>query len=98
MTGIDLEKVGFWGLLTIYVVRDGLIPIVNKSFPHLLKRNDREQAREDKKLDFEQQMRLREVEALEGIMRFVESTNQFMSSIDKRLDKIEGRPATRKKG
>lgn len=95
MDGITLERVGFWGLLVIYVMRDGIIPIANKYIPSKIKVSEREQDREDKRLEFEQQMELRHVEALEGIEKVLVVMNERLERIDKFLEK---KPKPQRKG
>lgn len=94
MDAISLERVGFWGLLIIYVIRDGIIPTFNKIIPSKIKSSEREQDREDKKLEFEQQMELRHVEALEGIEKVLVVMNERLERIDKFLEK---KPKTQRK-
>lgn len=82
MENINLERIGFWGLLTIYMVRDGLIPIMNRYIPSRIKMTEREQDRQDKRQVFEQQMELRHVEALEGIQKVIVLMNDRIGRIE----------------
>jgi hypothetical protein len=87
LTGIDFERVGFWGLLILYIVRDGLLPVAGKWFPSRIKMGEREQDREDKRMEFEHQMELRHVEALEAINKVLAVMNERLSRIESRLQK-----------
>jgi hypothetical protein len=89
MTDLNLERIGFWGLLIVYVVRDGIIPISRAYFPNVMKRHDRmtdrEQDRIDKDQAFTQQMQLRSVEALEAIKQSMHITNERLTHIENNL-------------
>jgi len=91
---LNLEKIGFWGILFIYIVRDGVIPIASKYFPSKMKLSEREQDRADNRMAFEQQMELRHVEALEGIKEIVTVMNERLLKIEGKIEKC---PIPRKK-
>lgn len=88
---IPYEKVGFWGMLFFTLLKDLVYPSVNKYFPHLLRKSEREQDREDKQLVFEQQMKLRQVEAMENISSATMAINNFMLHVTSKLDSIENK-------
>lgn len=91
MDSLPLERIGFWGLFVIYVIRDGIIPMMNKYIPSRIKLTEREQDRQDRKQSFEQQMELRHVEALEGIKEVIVVMNERLNRIDQHLSKTKKR-------
>jgi len=91
MESINLERIGFWGLLVIYMVRDGIIPIANRYIPSRIKLTEREQDRQDSRQKFEQQMELRHVEALEGIQKVIVLMNDRIGRIEEGLSRPKGK-------
>lgn len=85
METLPLEKIGFWGLLVLNLIKDGLLPALGKIIPSRIHVTEREQNRIDKKQDFEQQMELRHVEAIEGIKEVLLAVNQRLNNIDEKL-------------
>lgn len=79
---MNLERIGFWGLLAIYIVRDGLIPIFNRYIPSRIKLTEREQDRQDKRQEFEHEMEMRHVVALEGIQEVIVLMNDRIGRIE----------------
>ena len=92
MTNLELERIGFWGMLVIYIIRDGVLPMVNKYIPSRIKLTEREQDREDSRQKFELQMELRHVEALEGIQKVIVLMNDRIG----RIEDVISYPKTRK--
>ncbi len=89
----ELDRIGLWGIIVVYTLREFVIPSLNKIIPSHVKKGEREQDREDKKLEFEQQMELRHVEALEEIRNVLVGMDKRM---DARLSKIENELSKKK--
>lgn len=78
-----------WVALVIIILDRGIIPLVKHYAPIKAVESERAQDREDKKLQIEadthqfaQDMKLREVEALEGIRGFMGITNERLMHIE----------------
>lgn len=91
LADLNYERIGFWGLFTVYMLRDIIAPTLRTYFPHVLKNQSREQDREDKRLDFQQQMTLRSTEALEGISKALPVLSDRLGDVEKGISEIKER-------
>jgi hypothetical protein len=98
------ERIGITAFVILYITKEVGVPLALKLFPQLFKRSDREQAREDKKLDFDQQMKLREIEAWETIAKYQGDIRDILGIMNERnhenkdkLDQILARLTVAKK-
>lgn len=83
------ERIGITAFVILYITKEVGVPLALKIFPHLFKKNEREQSREDKKLDFDNQMKLREIEAWEMTAKAQIEISKVLGVMNDRIGIIE---------
>jgi len=86
---ITPERVGITVFIILYVSEKVVLPLATKFFPQLFKRGDREQAREDTKLKFDHEMKLREIEAWEMTAKAQIEIGKVLGVMNDRIGIIE---------
>lgn len=83
------ERIGLTAFIILYITKEVGVPLAIKFFPQFFKRSDREQTRIDKKLDFDNEMKLREIEAWEMTAKATIDISKVLGVMNDRIGIIE---------
>jgi len=86
---LQYGDVSGWLALAFIIVKEVIIPFTKKLTPVKTKAILREEDREDKKIEFEQQMQLRTVETLESLNKNAIQQTELFRVTNERLTEIE---------